>query len=189
MQKVLNLKMSMQIVLAGAFTVLISLLSPVAHADDTYTDATETTWGVISSDDGFDKTLTIYKDGDNTGYSDLGTTITYTIEIQCTKRSLSVIVYGDPLGIYPTTDLYGNGTALVKIDSGKISKYGYLEMKDSSGIGFKSDKLLTSAMLKGKRTVSFKIPSSIQADTVATFTIGDMSKYVQRFKSLGCALK
>jgi hypothetical protein len=160
-----------------------------AHAEDIYTDETETSWGVISSDDGFSKSYTIYKNAINAGYSDFGTENTYSMEIQCEKRKLEVLVYADPIGIYPTTDLRGVGYAQVKIDSGKISKYKYLAMKDSSGIGIWTPKTLTTAMLKGKRQVAFKITSSIQADTVANFALADLSKYVNKFKSLGCALK
>ena len=62
-------------------------------------------------------------------------------------------------------------------------------MGDSSGIAIWTPKTLTTAMLKGKRQVAFKIASSIQADTVANFALADLSKYVNKFKSLGCALK
>lgn len=166
-----------------------NLLTPIAHAEDIYTDETETTWGVISSDDGFAKSFTIYKNAINAGYSDFGTENTYSIEIQCEARKLEVLVYAEPIGIYPTTDLSRVGYAQVKIDSGKINKYKYLALKDSSGIGIWSPKLLTSSILRGKRQVAFKISSSIQADTVANFAIADLGKYVNKFKSLGCSLK
>jgi hypothetical protein len=161
-----------------------------AIAAETYLEATDSTWGVISSDDGFEKKLTIYKDGDNLGIDDYGDDITYTAEIQCSKKKLIFLVYSDPIGIYPSTSLTSiDGYALAKVDSGKITKYPYINMRDSSGIQFKTAKTVTTAILKGKNTVSFKIPSSIQNDTVATFTIGDLPSYVSKFKSLGCALK
>jgi hypothetical protein len=171
--------------------VLLLTLFPAAqgHAEDIYTDETETSWGVISSDDGFSKSYTIYKNAINVGYSDFGTENTYSIEIQCENKKLEVLVYADPIGIYPTTDLSRIGYAQVKIDSGKISKYKYLSLKDSSGIGIWSPKTLTTAMLKGKRQVAFKIASSIQADTVANFALADLAKYVPKFKSLGCPLR
>lgn len=173
-----------------ALSLFLALLpATYAHAEDIYTDETETTWGVISSDDGFSKSYTIYKDALNVGYSDFGTENTYSMEIQCEKKKLEVLVYADPIGMYPTTDLSRVGYAQVKIDSGKISKYKYLSLKDSSGIGIWSPKTLTTAMLKGKRQVAFKIASSIQADTVANFALADLSKYVNKFKSLGCPLK
>ena len=173
-----------------ALSLLLALLpAAYAHAEDIYTDETETTWGVISSDDGFSKSYTIYKDALNVGYSDFGTENTYSMEIQCEKKKLEVLVYADPIGMYPTTDLSRVGYAQVKIDSGKISKYKYLSLKDSSGIGIWSPKTLTTAMLKGKRQFAFKIASSIQADTVANFALADLSKYVNKFKSLGCPLK
>lgn len=159
-------------------------------AADTYLEATESTWGVISSNDGFDKTLTIYKDGDNLGTTDYGDDITYTAEIQCTKRKLTFMVYSDPIGIYPTTSSGAiDGYALTKIDKGKIVKYSYISLKDSSGIFLRTPKTLTTAILKGRNTFSFKIPSSIQNATVANFTIGDLAIYVSKFKSLGCPLK
>jgi hypothetical protein len=182
-----NQKMSIGIFL----TVLAAGTIPLAaNAEDTYLEATDTTWGVISSNDGFDKVLTIYKDGDNVGIDDFGDDITYTAEIQCSKKKLTFLVYSDPIGIYPATTFTSiDGYALAKIDAGKIVKYPYISMKDSSGIGFKTPKTVTTAILKGRKTFSFKIPSSIQNDTVANFSIGDMTSYVSKFKSLGCPLK
>jgi len=166
------------------------LLPQIAVAEETYVEATDSTWGVISSNDGFDKKLTIYKNGDNYGIDDFGDDIDYTIEIQCSKKKLVVLVYSDPIGIYPTTTFTSiDGYALAKIDTGKIVKHPYIAMKDSSGIQFKSAKTVTTAILKGRKTFSFKIPSSIQNDTVANFSIGDLASYVSKFKSLGCPLK
>ena len=171
-------------------TLLLSLIPALyAHAEDIYTEDTDSAWGVVASDDGFSKTYTIFKTALNTGYSDLGTESTYSIEIQCEKKKLAVIVYADPIGIYPADDLSGIGYALVKIDNGKITKYKFATLKDSSGIAIWSPKSLTSAMLKGKRQVAFKIASSIQADTVANFALADLGKYVNKFKSLGCPIK
>jgi len=168
----------------------LTLLSTVtANAEDVYTEDSDFSWGVISSNDGFSKTYTIFKTASNTGYTDFGDENTYSIEIQCAKKKLEVLVYADPIGIYPATDLNRIGFAQVKIDSGKISKYKYVSLKDSSGIGIWSPKSLTSAMLKGNRQVAFKIASSIQSDTVANFALGDLSGYLPKFKSLGCPLK
>ena len=172
-----------------AFTLAL-FLSHSAVAAESYEEATELTWGVISSNDGFDKKLTIYKDGDNFGTDDFGDDIDYTIEIQCSKKKLVVLVYSDPIGIYPTTTFTSiDGYALAKIDTGKIVKHAYIAMKDSSGIQFKSPKTVTTAILKGRKTFSFKIPSSIQNDTVTNFSIGDLASYTSKFKSLGCPLK
>jgi hypothetical protein len=180
-----------QIALAAGISMLIGVLIPyTANAEDTFIEATESTWGTITKNDGFDKTLTIYKDGDNVGISDYGDDITYTIEIQCTKKKLAVMVYSDPIGIYPSTTFTSiDGYVLTKIDSGKIVKHPYIALRDSSGIQFKTPKPLTTAILKGKNTFSFKIPSSIQNDTVANFFIGDLLSYAAKFKSLGCPLK
>jgi hypothetical protein len=174
----------------AAFTLALAIFpQSQASAEETYTEDTESTWGVISSDDGFTKTFTIFKNSSNVGYTDLGTENTYSIEIQCQQKKLNVLVYSDPIGIYPTDDLSGIGYAQVKVDSGKISKHKYVSLKDSSGIGLWTPKVLISSMLKGKRQVAFKIPSSVQADTVANFALGNLSSYVNKFKSLGCPLK
>ena len=166
------------------------VLPSSATAEDIFEEATDSTWGIISSDDGFDKKLTIYKDGANFGIDDYGDEITYTAEIQCSKKKLVFLVYSDPIGIYPSTTFTSiDGYALGKVDSGKVVKYPYINMKDSSGIQFKTAKTVTTAILKGKKTFSFKIPSSIQNDTVANFTIGDLNSYAAKFKSLGCSLK
>lgn len=160
-----------------------------AYAGDIFTEATKDSWGAISSNDGFSSSYTIYKDADNTGYDDSGTEITYTIEFQCKSKSLTVLVYADPIGIYPTTNLSGYGVALGRIDSGKIVKYNYFGMKDNSGIGLTAPKVFTTAALKAKQKIAFKIPSSIQADAVANFSIGNLSSYVSKFKNLGCQLR
>jgi hypothetical protein len=175
----------------AGIAIFLSVLTPSnSIAEDSFVEATDTTWGTIATNDGFDKTLTIYKDGDNVGISDFGDDITYTIEVQCSKKKLVVMVYSDPIGIYPSTTFSSiDGYALAKVDSGKIVKYPYIALKDSTGIQFKTPKPLTTAILKGKNTFSFKIPSSIQNDTVATFTIGDLADYAGKFKSLGCPLK
>jgi hypothetical protein len=173
-----------------ALSLFLAILpATYACAEDIYTDETESSWGVISSDDGFSKSYTIYKNALNVGYTDFGTENTYSMEIQCEKKKLEVLVYADPIGMYPTSDLSRVGYAQVKIDSGKITKFKYLTLKDSSGIGIWSPKTLTTAMLKGKRQVAFKIASSIQADTVANFALADLAQYVNKFKSLGCPLK
>lgn len=171
------------------FTLCISS-SYSAPAADSYVETTDYSWGVISNNDGFDKTLAIYKEADNLGITDYGDDITYTAEIQCTKKKLTFMVYGDPIGIYPVTSYTStDGYASAKIDNGRIVKYPYISLKDSSGIFFKSPKIVTSAILKGRDTFSFKILSSVQENTVANFSIGDISSYVSKFKSLGCPLK
>lgn len=180
------------IITRGALvTFALGLLVPYnAIAGDAFVEATESSWGVISNNDGFDKTLTIYKDGNNLGTTDYGDDITYTTEIQCTRKKLTFMVYSEPIGIYPSTTFTSiDGYTLAKVDSGKIVKYSYIALKDSSGVQFKTPKPLTAAILKGRNTFSFKIPSSIQNDTVANFSIGDLPSYVSKFKSLGCPLK
>lgn len=171
--------------------VILSFLisTPVAAAEDTYIEASDSTWGEIYTDDGFSKSFTIFKESSNAGISDYGDDINYSIEIQCENKELSVLVYADPIGIYPTNDFNRVGYGQVKIDSGKIIKYKYVALKDSSGVNFWSPKLLTSNILKGKRQVAFKIPSSVQNDTVANFQIANLSSYANRFKSLGCPLR
>jgi len=169
--------------------LVLSLSTGTAFAADIFTETTPKTWGVVASNDGFSSKYTIYKNADNMGYSDAGTEITYFMEFQCEKKILTVLVYSDPLGIYPTTSLSGYGIALGRVDSGKIVKYNYYGMKDNSGISLTAPKVFTTAALKAKQKIAFKIPSSIQADTVANFSIGNLSSYVNKFKNLGCPLK
>lgn len=169
--------------------LLAMLGTGTAYAGDIFTEATKNSWGVISSNDGFSSSYTIYKDSDNMGYDDSGTEITYTTEFQCKSKSLTVLVYADPIGIFPTTDLSGYGVALGRIDSGKIVKYSYFGMKDNSGIGLTAPKVFTSVAIKAKQKFAFKIPSSIQSDAVANFSIGNLSSYVNKFRNLGCPLK
>lgn len=163
------------------------IFSPAAVADTEYVDETETTWGSIAKDDGFSRTFTIYKTADNYGVTDFGDNIEYTIEIQCTKKRLSVLAYGDP-DIFPDTGLGFKGTAQMKVGNGKIVKQSFTALKDFSGVSFNSPKTVTTAILKGSTTFSFKIPSSVQNDAVMNFTIHDLPSYKAKFKSLGCAL-
>jgi hypothetical protein len=176
----------MKKIIAIVLTVLI-LPATSAFAGDTFTEATESEWGVISTNDGFEKSYTIYKDGDEQGYDDM--LITYTIEIQCTKKKLSVLIYSDPLGMYPTTTFNSiDGYALTRVDSGKINKFSYVALKDYSGIALLNDKQFTTAILKGKK-FAVKVPSNVQNDTVAKFSVADLSSHSAKFKSLGCSLK
>jgi len=176
----------MKKVIAIVLTILILPISS-AFAGDIFTETTESEWGVISTYDGFEKSYTIYKDGDEQGYDDM--LITYTIEIQCTKKKLQVLIYSDPLGIYPSTSFNNiDGYALTKVDNGKVNKFSYFSMKDYSGIGLWDDKKFTTAILKGKK-FAVKIPSDIQNDTVAKFSVADLSSHSAKFKSLGCSLK
>ena len=170
-------------------TVALLLLSPISSAaEDEDIDETETSWGSISSDDGFEKTFTIYSTQENAAYDDYGDAIEYTIEVQCSKRRLSVLVYGDP-DIYPETGLGFKGRAQMKVDSGKITKHYFTTLKDYSGVAFNTPKTITSAISKSKETFSFKIPSSINADAVMTFSKKNFNSYIVKFKALGCSLK
>ena len=169
--------------------ILTVLLIPVAPAiaGDTYTEATESRWGVISTNDGFDKSYTIYRDADEQGYDDM--LITYTIEIQCTKKKLAVLIYSDPIGMYPATTFSSiDGYALTRVDNGRVSRFSYVSLKDYSGISLLNDKQFTTAILRGKK-FAVKVPSNIQNDTVAKFSIGNLSSHVSKFKSLGCSLR
>jgi len=179
------------VALTTSLVIALGILTPNnANAKDSYTEATKSTWGTISTNDGFVKTFTIYKYGNNVGIDDYGDEISYTMEIQCSKKKLVVLVYSEPIGIYPTTSFTSiDGYALTRVGSGKVVKRPYIAMKDYSGIQFKTPKPLTTSILKGKSTFSFKIPSSIQNDTVAKFSIGNLPSYASKFKSLGCPLK
>ena len=172
-----------------SLVLLISLTSiQSSHAEDEYIEDTEYSWGSIYSDDGFEKVFTLYKDSDNYGVTEYGDDVVYTVEIQCSKKKLSVLVYGDP-DIYPETGLGFKGTAQMKVDAGKIVKHSYTVLRSYSGVSFNSPKTITKAILSSRDTFSFKIPSSIQSDAVANFSKLDFVSYVSKFKSLGCPLK
>lgn len=186
MKNLTNRKNIMKRLIAIILTVLI-LPATSAFAGDTYTEATDTEWGIISTNDGFEKSYTIFKDGDEQGYDDM--LITYTIEIQCTKKKLAVLIYSDPLGMYPTTTFNSiDGYALARIDNGAVKKFSYVALKDYSGISLLNDKQFTTAILKGKK-FAVKVPSSIQNDTVAKFSTANLNSHVSKFKSLGCSLR
>jgi hypothetical protein len=179
----------MKIKLLTALLVALSVFPVQAtYAEDDYVEDTDSSWGRIDRDDGFERVFTLYKDSDNYGVTDYGDDITYTIEVQCSKKKLGVIVYGDP-DIYPRTDLGFKGTAQMKVDKGKIIKHSYIALRDSSGVQFNNPKNITRAILSSKDTFSFKIPSSIQNDAVANFSKLDFASYAPTFKSLGCLLK
>ena len=181
------MRAQLKVLTSAVVIVIASSIMPYANAEDL--EPTDLTWGTIYSDDGFSKSFTVYKYGTQNAYDDLGIETSYNLEVQCENRELTVLVYAGPIGIYPASGLNRIGTAQVKVDSGKIVKYKYVAMKDSAGIVIWSPKLLTTAALKGKRQVAFKIPSSIQNDAVAIFQLGDLANYVAKFKSLGCPLK
>ena len=169
--------------------ILIALFIPAssAFASEQYKEATESTWGVISTNDGFDKSYIVFMDGIEQGYNDM--LVTYTIEIQCTKKKLVVIIYSDPIGIFPSTSFNSiDGYALTRVDNGKINKFSYVAMKDYSGISLWNDKQFTTAILKGKK-FGIKIPSDVQNDTVANFSVANLNSHAAKFKSLGCSLK
>ncbi len=159
-----------------------------AVAADDFVEATQYSWGQIYSDDGFDQTFTIFKESDNFGVSEYGDDIKYTIEVQCSKKSLDVLLYSEPIGMYASSNLNRRGTARMKVDQGPIRNISYVVLSDSQGINFWNARSVSSAILKGRKTFSFKVPSSIQFDAVASFTVGDFSDYVSKFRKRGCRL-
>ena len=156
---------------------------PYSYDDNFNALCMDNPWQEIVNNDGFSRRYTIYIDGDNT--DDDGND--YFMEVQCSAKKLTVLVYTDPVGMYPDTNRSGLGTALVRIDGGKIKNYMYTRMSDSSGIALKSPKVLTSAMLKGRGKIAFKIPA-IYGYQVANFAISDFSSYQATFRSRGCPL-
>jgi hypothetical protein len=102
---------------------------------------------------------------------------------------LAVLIYSDPIGMYPATTFSSiDGYALTRVDNGRVSKFSYVSLKDYSGISLLNDKQFTTAILRGKK-FAVKVPSNIQNDTVAKFSIGNLSSHVSKFKSLGCSLR
>jgi hypothetical protein len=149
-----------------------------------YPDCMDYFWTELDNNDGFTRTYAIYIDGDNTSSDDSD----FFMEVQCSSKKLAVVVYADPVGMYPDVDRRGLGTALVRIDGGKIQKYSYRRMRDSSGISLQSPKTLTKAMLRGGTKLAFKIPA-IYGPEVANFAIADFSAFESKFKTRGCPLR
>jgi hypothetical protein len=168
---------------------VIFTISSTHAASGVDLDPTETSWGTTYIDDGFSKSYLIYKYSTESTYDDFDVASSYNLEIQCEDKDLAVLVYAGPIGIYPSSGLDQIGVAQVKVDSGKINKYKYVVTRDNAGIVIYSPKVLTTALIKGKRQVAFKIPSSIQNDAVAVFKLGNLSSFVSKFKSMGCPLK
>ena len=154
-----------------------------SYDDDLNALCMDNPWQEIVNNDGFSSRYTVYIDGDNT--DDDGND--YFIEVQCSARKLSVLVYTEPVGMYPDVNRRGIGTALVRIDGGKIKNFTYRRMKDSSGISLVAPKVLTSSMLKGSSKLSFKIPA-IYGYQVVNFALNDFNSYQTTFKNRGCSL-
>jgi hypothetical protein len=141
---------------------------------------TDNPWQVIVDNDGL---YIVYTTGEFT--DDMGND--YFIEVQCNARKLSVLVYTEPIGMYPDVNRRGVGTALVRIDGGKLKNFTYRRLKDSSGVSLVSTKALTSSMLKGKSKLFFKIPAPFYQ--VVDFSLFGFSSYQSAFKARGCSLK
>ena len=76
-------------------------------------------WQVIVDNDGL---YIVYIDGEFR--DDMGND--YFIEVQCSARRLSVLVYTEPGEMFPDVNRRGIGTALVRIDGGKMKNFSYL---------------------------------------------------------------
>jgi hypothetical protein len=145
-------------------------------------------WEPINNNDGFSKTFTVTRDSEDSDTDEYGNSITHTLEIQCTNKKLGLLLYSSSPGIFPKTNLSNLGTGSFKVDTGKVTTFSYVAINDQSGVSALYPKVLTSAILKAKKTFSFKILSGVQGPTVANFVVADIKKYVSKFKSLGCGL-
>jgi hypothetical protein len=184
-QKVIGLA----IVTALCFSLLLISAPVKAKEDDDcgfgkidfgYPDCPDNYWSEFEEDDGFSRTYTISIDGDNTR-SDGSM---YWMEVQCSARKLSILVYSDDL--IPVTNRRGLGTALVRIDRGRIDSLTYKNW-NNSGISIQSPKKLTGAMLRGGTKLAFKIPT-IYGPEIANFAMADFSAFASRFRRSGCPL-
>lgn len=145
-------------------------------------------WEVINHNDGFSKTFTLTRDSEDSDTDEYGNSITHTLEIQCTNKKLGLLLYSSSPGIFPKTNLSNLGTGSFKVDAGKVTTFSYVAMNDQSGVSAVYPKTLTTAILKAKKSFSFKVLSEVQGPTVANFVIADIKKYLSKFKSLSCGL-
>lgn len=82
------------------------------------TNSCDPYWMDFSGNDGFTKYTQLGIQSSNSGY-DSGISIKYWLEVICQHKQLLVHLYGDPLGIYANTNLYGYGSGQVKFDNQK----------------------------------------------------------------------
>lgn len=121
--------------------------------------------------------------------------ITFSLELNCKAKRLRANLYidssemieGYQVGYRIKTDSYKMGSISVKFDSAQFKKFKYIEPKGEA-VSIQESKKFTTALLKTKSTFLIKISSEELGNSVVDFPILDLSKYTNRFKSLGCAL-
>jgi len=190
-------------ILALCFTLLTSLLTmnpASATVDDSCgfgriqdvdpntgdTTCTPATWYYESSNDGF--TINTYAQMDADSYDIISGVDTYFhLQLVCNARKLQVFVFSAPLDMYPTTDLSGLGSTLIKFDSGSISTAPYHRTSNFNGFYLTNPQTFTQKLINSKTKVSLKF-GTIHGTEVMVFPVGDIAKYASKFASKGCSL-
>lgn len=180
--------------LSAGIVSLVAFISFTASANASYcdigysynasTNSCDPYWMDFSSNDGFTSYVQLAVQSSNKGF-DSGFAITYWLELICEKKKLYVHVYGDPLGLYADTNLYGNGSGQVKFDNGKVRTARYERSDNFEGIWLSDARGFVKNLMKAKNSVSLKI-SGINGPHIATFPKGDVASYAKLLRNRGC---
>ena len=148
------------------------------------TNSCDPYWMDFSNDDGFTKYSQLAIQSSNSGYQN-GISIKYWLEVICERKQLSVHLYGDPLGIYANTNLYGYGSGQVKFDGQKPTTLKYQRDDNFDGVWLSDANGFVKKLVKAKSLVSFKI-LGINGPSIATFPKSNFGVYLQSLRSMGC---
>ena len=181
--------------LSASIVSLVAFISFASSANANYcdigydynasTNSCDPYWMDFSENDGFTSYIQLGVQSSNKGF-DSGFAITYWLELICEKRKLSVRVYGDPLGLYADTNLYGNGSGQVKFDNGQPKTIKYKRTSDLEGIWLSDARGFVRGLMKSGSSVSFKI-FGINGPHIATFPKGDVGSYAKLLRNKGCS--
>lgn len=143
-------------------------------------------WMDFSDDDGFDSIVQLGVQSVEMRYIS-GIDVVYWLEVLCVNKKFSVLYYSAPIGMYPDTNLYGNGTGQVKFDNGKPRNIKYARTKSFDGISITDGKAFVRSLMNARNSVSIKV-YGIDGPAVATFPKGDFASYLYLFRSAGCSV-
>lgn len=157
-----------------------TIVDDVSDLVDDEGSCQKTTWIDDYSNDGFGKQFSVSMGSDEEG---AGANSFESIEIFCIAKKLSVYIWLD----YPITSGW-QGYGQLKLDSGKVKSIGYKVNRTFDGLYLNAPKTFTKSFLAAKSKATFKI-NTLKGVKVLAYPKRDLSKYVSKFKSLGCPLK
>lgn len=135
-------------------------------------------WKFSNRNDGFNKWISLVI---NSADDEFSTGDQSQLEITCTNKKLAVNVY------FEFPDSFGwKGAGQYRIDNGSGKKFTYTVDKSISYIWVDAPKVLTSSLLKSKEKVSFRLVNSYAR--ILVFPKSDLSKWANKFRSVGCPL-